>query len=159
MSLNNIQNDVVKFMRKAEQAVPLRPIMPSVEVRKLRLSLIAEELSELAEAYGMQASLGFNGEFIFTEVRDADACEIDAYDAVIDLLVVVVGTAVANGTLIKPGWDEVHASNMSKFIDGHKRADGKWINKGPSTFIPKLGPILDLLRQYDSATYVEKGEA
>lgn len=32
---------------------------------------------------------------------------------------------------IEEVFDEIHRSNMTKFIDGHRREDGKWI-KGPS---------------------------
>jgi predicted HAD superfamily Cof-like phosphohydrolase len=52
---------------------------------------------------------------------------VDAYDAVLDLLVVVIGAGIAMGTELEPGWQEVHRSNMEKFKGGRKRADGKWL--------------------------------
>ena len=66
----------------------------------------------------------------------------EAYDASLDLIVFSVGNGVAMGTDLQPGWDEVHASNMSKFIDGHRRADGKWM-KGPSYRPARLAPIIE----------------
>jgi len=106
------QQQITDFMIKAGQDCPERPVMPSVVVRELRYNLIREELSELSEAF----------------------CKndlVEVADAIADLLVVTIGCAVACGIDIQPVWDEVHRSNMSKFIDGYKREDGKWV-KGPS---------------------------
>jgi len=80
---------------------------------------------------------------ITVSVHDSVYPEIvAAYDAVLDLEVVTTGTAVAMGVDTEPGWQEVHRSNMSKFIDGTKRADGKWV-KGPSYSPANLKPIVD----------------
>jgi len=38
-------------------------------------------------------------------------------------------------------FDEIHSSNMTKFIDGFVGEDGKW-NKGPSYRPPNLDPII-----------------
>lgn len=119
----NEQAQVAEFMRRAEQLVPARPMMPSFDVRELRLRLIGEELEELA------------GHF-------QDNNLVKTYDAILDLLVVVIGTACACGLTIGPGWTEVHRSNMTKFIDGHKRIDGKWL-KGPSYQPPQLAKIVE----------------
>lgn len=45
------------------------------------------------------------------------------------------------GVELEPVFAEIHRSNESKFIDGHQRADGKWM-KGPSYTAPSLYPIL-----------------
>ena len=116
------QNEIMEFMQKAQQDCPVRPSLPSIEVCALRVKLIKEELDELKDA--MAAS---------------DLVEVA--DAITDILVVTLGTAVAFGIDIEPCWNEVHRSNMSKFIDGHKREDGKWI-KGPSYSPANLAPII-----------------
>lgn len=116
------QDQVREFMMKAGQECPEKPVIPSIEVRCLRGKLIQEELDELDAAFGKK-----------------DIIEVS--DAITDLLVVVLGTAVACGIDIQPCWNEVHRSNMTKFIDGHRREDGKWI-KGPSYSPANLEPII-----------------
>lgn len=143
------QEQIRDFMVKAGQATPDKPVIPPAQVRALRLNLIAEELLELATALGceMEASNlhGTTGTVYVTQVREPTEKDlVEAYDAILDLLVVVIGSGVAMGTNLAPGWDEVHRSNMSKFIDGHKREDGKWI-KGPSYTPANLKPIIDSL--------------
>ena len=93
---------------------------PSVEKRKLRLKLIFEELSELAEAYGLESTfnhicinhLDFSKETVDTEIFDSEA----ALDAICDSLVVNYGGACINGhsTIIDEAFDETMRSNMSK---------------------------------------------
>lgn len=121
--MKKAQQQITDFMLRAEQDCPERPILPSIEVMSLRVNLIGEELGELCAAFNQ---------------RDL----IQTYDAILDLLVVTIGTAVACGLEIEPGWEEVHRSNMTKFIDGHRRPDGKWI-KGPSYSPANLKPIID----------------
>jgi len=57
------------------------------------------------------------------------------------LLVVVLGAAVAWGIDISPVFMEVMRSNMTKFEDGYRRNDGKWM-KGPSWQPPDIASIL-----------------
>lgn len=116
------QEQVREFMLKAGQECPVKPTLPPKSICNLRYSLIDEELTELWEAF---------------QSRNI----IETADAITDLLVVVLGTAVACGIDIQPCWDEVHRSNMTKFIDGHRREDGKWV-KGPSYSPANLQPIL-----------------
>lgn len=118
-----IQSQVRDFMIKAGQDCPAEPLIPDVHTCTLRLNLIEEELKELGT--------GFASEDL-----------IEVADAIVDLLVVVVGTAVACGIDIKPVFDEVHRSNMTKFIDGHRREDGKWI-KGKSYTPANIAPIIE----------------
>ena len=138
------QNQVADFMRKASQATPEKPMMPDFSVRALRFKLIHEELRELQEALALKATYTELGDvMLVTEEGTPDITE--AYDAVLDLLVVVLGTAVSMGLDVDPGFQAVHESNMSKFIDGHRREDGKWV-KGPSYKKVELGPIIERLR-------------
>lgn len=153
------------FMGKAGQAIPDEPVMPPEDVRRLRVKLIIEELIELCDAYGLLLTvvppspegLRTGGDEarhrVYVEQHKEPDASLeggikDAYDAVLDLLVVVIGTAIANGTELPEGWLDVDRSNMSKFIDGHRRGDGKWI-KGPSYSPTNLLPILQ--RQRDAA--------
>ena len=55
--------------------------------------------------------------------------------------IVVYGTAVSYGIDMKPVFQEVQRSNMSK-VGGHKREDGKWVK--PPTYSPAdITPILE----------------
>lgn len=143
------QKHVSAWMQKANQETPDRPTMPDLDVRKLRIALIAEELAELCDAFGLKITLDTRRgkkpkiEIIENECKPAlTFVDLkDSYDAVEDLLVVVLGTSVAIGADAEPGFVEVMRSNDSKFIDGHRRADGKWI-KGPSYSPADLAPIL-----------------
>lgn len=109
------------------------------DVRKLRVKLIAEELLELCAAFGIELSI-MGGKVIIYRTSNCNLAE--AYDATLDLLVVTIGTANAMGLDIEPGWQEVIRSNNTKFIDGHRREDGKWV-KGPSYSPAQLGPIIE----------------
>ena len=134
------QEQIREFMVKAGQDTPARPVMPNADVRKLRVKLIAEELCELAESFGFDIEI-LNGEVnVFSNGATTNLTE--SYDAILDLLVVTIGAGVAIGTDLEPGWQEVHRSNMSKFIDGHRREDGKWV-KGPSYSPAQLAPIIE----------------
>lgn len=110
-------------MRKAGQDCPPEPTMPPRRIQWLRVKLIFEELRELAWAFWK---------------RD----EVKVADALGDILYVVLGAAVSCGIQIKPVFEEIH---MSKFIDGHRRADGKWV-KGTSYTPANLKPILESQR-------------
>lgn len=128
--------------------MPDYPAMPSLEVRKLRVKLIAEELCEFAEAMGVLLSIEYAGNV--SDLYEVNVTEnplgapdlILGIDATTDLKVVVIGADIAMGIDGEPCWDEVHRSNMSKFIDGHRREDGKWI-KGPSYSPANLAPIIE----------------
>ena len=83
-----------------------------------RMSLMGEELSELAKAWG---------EVNIVEVADALA----------DLLYVVYGTAVAAGIDIESIFREVHHSNMTKRVDGAFKP-----KKGVGYRAPNIAPLL-----------------
>ena len=134
------QKQVMEFMKAAGQDCPCRAIMPGESIRILRAKLITEELRELAKAFGLEVNMSDDKAEVYTWGDKPDL--IEAADAITDLLVVVIGCAVACGIDIQPCWDEVHRSNMSKFKDGHKREDGKWI-KGPSYSPANLKPIIE----------------
>lgn len=110
------------FHYKAGATINEIPTIPSEADQVLRVKLIEEELEELAHAFASENL-------------------VEVADAIGDLLYVVLGTAVTCGIEIKPIFDAIHISNMSKFIDGHRREDGKWV-KGPSYTPVDLLPII-----------------
>lgn len=134
------QQMVEDFHGFAGQEIAHKPIRPAFSTLCLRAELIHEEWKELLEAMGVQQIEGV--------VKDWNESDYDKYnkvevaDALGDLLYVVLGTAVSCGIDIEPIFHEIHRSNMSKFIDGHRRADGKWM-KGPSYSPADLKTILD----------------
>ena len=121
------QDQVAEFMLEAKQELPPAPTIPSHEVRNLRLSLIGEEFIELANAFGYEVNFDISD----ISPRPDWTGIIHTADALADLLYVTLGTAVACGIDIDPIFQEVHRSNMTKFIDGTFRSDGKYM-KGPN---------------------------
>lgn len=138
----NKQLMVREFMQAAGQDTPDGLTIPSEEVQQLRVKLIAEELAELAQAskayfeYVIETPDGVMGSRVAGEPNLEGVA-----DALADLLYVVYGAAVAWGIQIDPVFGEVHRSNMTKFIDGHRRADGKYV-KGPSYEPAKIAEVL-----------------
>lgn len=101
----NVELDVFDFMQAVGQDTPTHPQRVSSETQSLRLSLIEEEYDELIGAITSE-----------NLIEIADAC--------VDLVVVVVGTAIAYGIPFSDVWDEVHRTNMAK-VSGPVREDGK----------------------------------
>jgi len=106
------QRQVHQFHLAAGAAAPCSLTVPDEATASLRLTLIREEAQELAAAFKAQNI-------------------VEIADAIGDLLYVTLGTAVSCGIDIHKVFEEIHRSNMTKFIDGHRREDGKWV-KGPS---------------------------
>ncbi len=107
------QNKVKDFHVAAGALINENPTIPDAANAKLRVDLIQEELDELSGALGL----------MLFEKRNL----VEVADAIGDLLYVVLGTAVACGMDAESIFNEIHRSNMTKFIDGTRRADGKWI--------------------------------
>lgn len=116
----NMQAMVEEFMRKHGQLVPDGLDSYGGYYINLRHGLIEEELREYWEA---------------TQVADPLA----TYDALCDLLYVVLGGFVHHGMNAEAGFAEVHRSNMTK--DGGKATGGKVV-KGPGYSPPDLAPLL-----------------
>lgn len=108
---------------------------PSVENSDLYMKLIWEEYEETLEAYNA--------------MDGSPESKAEVIDGAIDLIYVATGLIHAMGFDPQPFWDEVQASNMSKFDrlpDGsyvvQRRGDGK-ILKGPNYFPPNLLKIVN----------------
>lgn len=110
---------VKEFQLAALQEPKDKPSAITFNGMDLNAKLIAEELAEYVDA----------------------GTTVEIADAIGDLLYVVLGAACQHGIDIDPVFHEIHRSNMTKFIDGHRRSDGKWI-KGPSYTPANLKPIL-----------------
>jgi predicted HAD superfamily Cof-like phosphohydrolase len=136
-----MQNKVKEFMQKAGQHTPDCLTIPSKENRELRVKLLLEEVLELAKASGVDIRQFTDNGNVIHEPLSMDNCIVEATsdivdvvevaDAIADINYVSYGCAVTYGIDMEPVEKEVHRSNMSKFIDGYRRDDGKWI-KGPS---------------------------
>jgi predicted HAD superfamily Cof-like phosphohydrolase len=97
--MDNNQVKVKEFMDIAGQAAYTAPTFPEDAVQFLRLAILQEEFLEYEAA-----------------VINRDMTEVA--DALTDMLYVIYGTANAYGLDMEMLFDEVHRSNMSKFVDG-----------------------------------------
>lgn len=127
--MTNEQTAVLEWMRKAGQECPKRPVIPSLEVRKLRARLIVEEAFETIEfGLGLRISaevedcganyLGVIQDVSFDEPGGREPDLIELADGLADLQVVNLGTAVACGIDLEPVFVEVMRSNESKWWTG-----------------------------------------
>ena len=121
--MNTAHHEIFELMASWHQPTPTEPTELSPERYALRHRLIAEEFLEFSEAYQ-------NGDFV------------EMADAVIDMLVVVIGTGVEMGIPIGKMWDEVHRSNLTK-IDPEK---GVVFDRGGKVMKPDCYEAPDLVQ-------------
>ena len=116
--------DVRAFQRAFGQRVGETPELPDGAERCLRTRLLQEEFEE----------------YLFAEGQ-SDLVEIA--DALADIIYIACGTAVSYGIPLDEIFEEVHASNMAKLVDGKviRRADGK-IQKPEGWQPPNISAIL-----------------
>lgn len=131
LAAHSIRACVLGFHRAFDVPVLPEPTVPSVERVRFRLSLIAEEFSELLRAAGVNT---FAIEAVDDAIAEALECSgvgevdlVELADACCDLDYVVEGTRLEFGIDGGPVLDEVHRSNMAKLQDGKvvRREDGK----------------------------------
>lgn len=130
---NSMQLDIEKFMKACGQEVLESPLIPTQDIQDLRYELISEEI---------------NGEKELLEsIKNGDL--IGIADGIADALYVIIGTASAYGINVKPVFDEVQRSNMTKAVwDDEikeykviRREDGKILK--PDTFsAPDLESVI-----------------
>lgn len=119
---------------------PITPTMPSYPARVLRAKLILEEaLETIIKGLGVNLNIGSSSlltatseckdDLNWTELHPGNLVEIA--DGAADLKYVICGMELKCGIDGDSVFQEVHESNMTKFIDGSRRGDGKWV-KGPS---------------------------
>jgi predicted HAD superfamily Cof-like phosphohydrolase len=124
----SVFHDQAFFMRACGQTTT--EINPAQA--KLYRALIEEEMREL-------------------KVAELQADEVEEFDAVLDLLVVLIGYGLSRGWPVLAGWEEVMRSNMAK-IDPetgtvHKRADGK-ILKPEGWTPPALADVIETYQNF-----------
>jgi|TARA_R110000803_G_scaffold34404_6_gene75132 predicted HAD superfamily Cof-like phosphohydrolase len=120
----NYQKDVEDFMESGQQDFPDLQGMTSKQA-KLYMDLITEEYNETWRAFNV----------------DKDVVEVA--DGLADMVWVIMGMASTLNIPFDKVWNEVKASNMSKFVNGKvvKNSDGK-IMKPEGYFRPNIGDIL-----------------
>ena len=133
--MTNRVDGIVSCMEKAGQATPEKLTVPSEQDRILRAKLILEEAFELINM-GLGIGVANFAHFLkpddFKYIITGEADPVESLDGAADLYWVGVGgVSIVFGAHLDSVLDEVDRSNQSKFIDGHRREDGKWI-KGPS---------------------------
>ena len=112
----------------------------------MRMSLIAEEFSELVGAvYGQAARAEVESSYRRAVATDDGARDtVETADALADLIYVIYGMALETGIDLAAVLAEVQRSNMSKLgADGKPvyREDGK-VLKGPDYFPPNVEAVL-----------------
>lgn len=112
----------------------------------MRMSLIAEEFSELVGAvYGQAARAEIESSYRRAAAADDGARDtVETADALADLIYVIYGMALETGIDLAAVLAEVQRSNMSKLgADGKPvyREDGK-VLKGPDYFPPNVEAVL-----------------
>lgn len=144
------QEQIREFHFKAGQDAPQHAVIPDLKTRFLRVKLLLEEVLELAAAMGVKVYTKFGPDsrveiseerLSFTANANHEPDLVLIADALADIQYVNLGASVACGIDLDEIFQEVHRSNMSKFIDGYRRDDGKWI-KGPSYTPSNLQPFV-----------------
>ena len=88
------------------------PRCVSRELLEFRLKFMLEELLEFAEAHGY--TLDFTDRWVFLPNGENVTDHAKAFDALIDLNYVSLGTAHLYGYPWHPGWEAVQIANMAK---------------------------------------------
>jgi predicted HAD superfamily Cof-like phosphohydrolase len=120
---HDLQQDVADFHYKTHTPVGVYPKIPSEKIKELRKELIGEEAKEVLEA-----------------IENDDLVKIA--DGLVDLVYVIVGTAIAYGIDLTPVWAVVHRANMEKVREGIKSESGKVLKpdgwKSPESEIKQI---------------------
>lgn len=130
---------------REKQALPTRPCIPPVAVRKLRASLLIEEVLETIDAMGLKIVMkpydvddlhrneerrGYlmlgrqvkSGAFEFEETGEPPNL-IKTLDGNVDIAVVNYGCASAHGAALEPLFNLGSGNNLLKFAPGHSFND------------------------------------
>lgn len=150
------ETPVLEFHAAFGHPINYAPTVPPIDVRLLRIKLIAEELTELAEATGVKLRIEHKTvqdndgtqlgkyEIDVWPTREEHCNLVEAADALGDLRYVVDGGTLVYGIPGEAVLAEIHRSNMSKLGEDGKpvvREDGK-ILKGPGYFKPNITRVL-----------------
>jgi predicted HAD superfamily Cof-like phosphohydrolase len=140
LGLKPLSEQVAEFHAAMGVETPCEPVVPSAQVVRLRLRLIAEEFFELLRACGVDVP-GVEALVMYL-INDAALCVdmVEVADALSDLAYVIEGAFQAFGMRSAPLIAEVHASNLAK-VGGGKDANGK-IQKPEGWEPPNLKRVL-----------------
>lgn len=147
------QRMVEDFMAKARQEVPLFPIIPSPEVRRLRAKIILEEALETINGLGFDVVVTGGHRIVTKECVEFSSDGhvppdlVEIVDGCADIRVVTTGTLSACGVPDELVQLEVDTNNLAKFGPGgyRRESDGKWM-KPPGHQPPRIREILDYLQ-------------
>ena len=143
-------------MRNDKQAIPTAPMIPNLDIRKLRASLMLEEcLETIREGLGLDvilarpqgpALIGAEGsKIVFEESKEREPNLIQIVDGLCDQGVVNDGTGSACGVALEPCELIVSANNLMKFGPGHSFNElGKLVK--PPNFVGPFNEIAVELR-------------
>lgn len=129
---NSYEGKVFEFMANFKQDTSIKPHIPSIEDCKFRISLLLEELSELAIACGHTVISGFVAmmkekveELSKTEYEGKFENIAEAFDAYIDIGYVLFGGLHKFGFahIYPHGFEIVHESNMSKLCNNMEQVE------------------------------------
>lgn len=153
-----VETFMLRMKDSKQNQIPTKPTVPSLEVRKLRASLMLEEcLETIRDGLGLDVMVGnaetkFNmsssiilGSLRFEEARRPSLLQLA--DGLGDQHVVNEGTGSSFGIALAPIYRIVQPNNLSKFAPGHSyREDGKLIK--PKDFTgPEFQLMEELIRQ------------
>lgn len=141
-------------MRSDAQAIPIKPTIPSLAVRKLRAHLMLEECLETIR-FGLGLDLFVSEPNLKLKHKDKiDFMEsgrkpsfIHIADGLGDCRVVNDGTASAFGLAMRPFSMIVMANNLSKFGPGHSFNELGKLVKAPDFVGPKFHIMKELVEQ------------
>ncbi len=115
--LTNAQK-IVEFHDAVGAPVPPKPVVPSLDILKLRQKLLQEEFAEATEAWETLTA-------VLQSNNGAQAADVTNWvHELTDLLYVTYGAILACGVDADAVFAEVHRANLSK-AGGPRRADGK----------------------------------
>lgn len=149
-----------------KQQLPVRPTIPSLDIRKLRAALLLEEALETIAAMGLSVSLDMvaleSGDHTlemehvhFVESGIPNLKEV--LDGCADVQVVTYGLCAAHGIALQPGFEEIAGNNLLKFAPGHSFNERGKLCKPSNHPLPDTRGIL--LTQGASPSDLGFGEA
>jgi predicted HAD superfamily Cof-like phosphohydrolase len=160
-------NRYLKALNEWQTTTGVPPLKPEEDIpvnrRDIRLKLIFEELSELAEAYGregafetmlcdyLKASGTLVGVELFTTHNTDVLNKSEVLDALEDLQYVISGSVLESGVglVFDSAFENVHASNMSKFdktLEDAIESQRRYREAGSNVTITLVGGLYVLSR-------------
>lgn len=150
------QLSVEKFMARMhahpvgveKQQLPTSPVIPSLDIRKLRAALLLEETLETIAAMGLSVELKASAgdppivmeNLTFAENGKPSLKEV--LDGCADILVVTYGLCAAHGIALQPGFEEIAGNNLLKFAPGHSFNERGKLCKPANHPMPNTSDIL-----------------